>query len=849
MKLMFPLALVLFVSCQNTPDIDLLDVGIPLEMATYRKQQVSDVVYALSFNIPEEIENPISSTLVLDITINDLSQPLYLDFNADAHLLKRLVVNGENQKIVHQKEHLIITENLQKGENHIEIGFNAGELSLNRNQDFLYTLLVPDRASTLFPCFDQPNIKAKYILDVIAPNDWTVITGAPLKVKSNEEEGRVHFQFEESDPMSTYLFSMVAGKFQTVTENPGFFDMTLLYRETDTAKVDYSIPVIYDLHQRSIDFLKGYTNYDFPFKKLDYAAIPGFQYGGMEHVGAIQYNQNSIFMDESATERRRMGGAKLIAHETSHMWFGDMVTMDWFNDVWMKEVFANFMADKIVNPTFPDINHKLQFMISHYRGAYGEDRTRGTNPIRQKLDNLKNAGNLYGGIIYNKAPIMMRQLEATLGEAEFREGIREYIANYAYGNATWNDLVDILDKRSTKDIKKWSEVWVNQSGRPIIKQDISYADGKIKNFSISQQAEDGSDKFWPQTFEVSLVYKDSTHVIPVDMDSKSIAVASAEGIAKPDAIIYNSDAFGYGLFPISMIDAHVIPYLEHEVARGYAYLNSYENTLAGNFKPHENLDLLMTGIQEEENEFIHGMICGETSSIFWNFLTQEEREAQQPIIENILWQQLQKQNKDANIKKNIFDIWKGLAYSDEAKEKLYRLWSKELEIADLKLNQDDYTGMAMSLALYGHEDAQNILVTAKGELTNQDKIDRFEFFMPALSSDSLVRDAFFRSLKEAKNREKESWVLTACDFIHHPLRQETAIKHVPMALDLLEEIQQTGDIFFPKRWLSSTVGQYQSKEAMEYVNEYLSSHPNLQPALKGKLLQATDDLYRFVNQH
>ena len=111
-----------------------------------------------------------------------------------------------------------------------------------------------------------------------------------------------------------------------------------------------------------------------------------------------------------------------------------------------------------------------------------------------------------------------------------------------------------------------------------------------------------------------------------------------------------------------------------------------------------------------------------------------------------------------------------------------------------------------------------------------------------------MRDTFFESLKDPKNREKESWVVTACSYIHHPLRQQTAIKHLPLALDLLEEIQKTGDIFFPKRWLTATVGQYQSMEAYQIVEDYLKEHPELQPSLKGKLLQASDDLYRFVNQ-
>src|SRR5690606_3513136 len=201
-------------------------------------------------------------------------------------------------------------------------------------------------ASTLFPCFDQPDIKANYLLEVLAPEDWKVLSASPLEERKLEGE-RMRHRFAKSDLMSTYLFSLVAGKFDSRRENPGLFNMEFLFRETDTAKIRASLPQIYDLHQRSIDFLKGYTEYEFPFQKLDFVALPGFQYGGMEHVGAIQYNQASLFLDESATERQLLRRAKLIAHETSHMWFGDLVTMAWFNDVWMKEVFANFMADKI----------------------------------------------------------------------------------------------------------------------------------------------------------------------------------------------------------------------------------------------------------------------------------------------------------------------------------------------------------------------------------------------------------------------------------------------------------------------------------------------------------------------
>ncbi|MDF0708351.1 M1 family metallopeptidase [Flagellimonas okinawensis] len=839
--------LTLFLACNPRPKVNLLEEGIPLKMAEYRKEQVSDVVYSLSFDIPSDRQEPIPSTLQLDLNIHDLSQPLYLDFNADASLLKSIVVNGQVQKIDHKKEHIIITEDLVKGPNSITIGFDAGELSLNRNEDYLYTLLVPDRASTLFPCFDQPNIKARYLLEITAPEDWKVLCGAPLE-KTTKVGNKLKHTFGKSDLMSTYLFSMVAGKFDSITENPGVFDMTMLFRETDSTKIDYSVPIIFDLHQRSIDFLKDYTQYDFPFKKLDFAAIPGFQYGGMEHVGAIQYRQSSIFLDESATQRRRMGSAKLIAHETSHMWFGDMVTMDWFNDVWMKEVFANFMADKIINPTFPDINHALQFMMSHYQGAYGEDRTRGTNPIRQRLDNLKNAGSLYGGIIYNKAPIMMRQLETAIGEKVFRDGIREYISKHAYDNATWNDLVTILDKRTPVNLKDWSEVWVNQSGRPILTEQIIYQGNTIKNLTITQHAEDGSAKLWPQSFEITLVYPDSTRIIPVTISQQEVRVDLATGLPKPEAIIYNTNAFGYGVFPMATSEMDIIPRLDDEVARGYAYLNTYENALSGKISPLQTFDLLMKGVRQEENEFVHSMLCGQASSIYWNFMNEDQRADRQLSVEALLWDELFKKGIDPNIKKDLFGLWKAIAYSKEATERLYHVWDKSIEIPDLKLNQDDFSNMALTLALFEHESSNEILEKAKSQLKNQDKVKRFEFLIPALSPDEAVRDAFFESLQVAANREKESWVATAAGYIHHPLRQKSAIKHVPMALELLEEIQKTGDIFFPKRWLSATVGQYQSEEALELVEKYLEDHPNVNSSLKGKLLQATDNLYRFVNQ-
>ncbi|WBX76042.1 M1 family aminopeptidase [Tenacibaculum ovolyticum] len=821
----------------------LIEKGISYELATYRKLQVTDVKYKLTFNIPESKSEIIPSKLKLSVTINDLTDNLVLDFNEKKSNIKSVTVNNKSIEIIHTKEHLIINKkHIIKGENLVEIDFNAGEMSLNRSDDFLYTLLVPDRASTLFPCFDQPDIKANYTLTITAPKDWKVLCGGFENTQISKGNFIEH-NFKESDKMSTYLFSFVAGKFNEEIKNPGAFDMRFLYRENNKNKIEENIGEIFNIHQKSIEYLEEYTAYKFPFQKMDFATIPPFQYGGMEHVGAIQYRESSLFLDKNATQNKKLRRAKLIAHETSHMWFGNLVTMKWFNDVWMKEVFANFIADKIMNPVFPEINHNLQFTMAHYPSAYSEDRTQGTNAIRQNLDNLKNAGSLYGRIIYNKAPIMMRQLEAIIGKEAFKEGMQSYIKKYANENADWSELVAILDKKSPKDIKKWSEVWVNKSGRPIISDAVKYKDNKITSFKIYQKAEDNTNKLWAQTFNIGFIYEKEIKIFKVNLSDKELDFNDVIGLDKPKSIIYNYDGFGYGIFPIDKTNIEFYRNIKDDLARGYAYINLYENFLNKKVAPKKAFISFLSGILIEKNELIANYLSRRINTIYWSFLNKEEKTNIQEELErkvlNLLNSDISK-----NLKRTVFSLYRSIAISKEGKETLYSLWKKEKEIKNLYISKNDFTGLASLLAIYKHPKATEILTEQLTRINNPDKLKRFKWLLPTLSIDEATRDAFMISLLQKENREKESWVQAALSNIHHPLRQASAIKHFKSCLDILEEIQLTGDIFFPKGWLSSSVGKYNSKEAFIILQRFFKENPNYNPILKMKLLQTVDNLTR-----
>ncbi len=824
----------------------LLENGVSEKLAHFRKKQISDLQYTLFFEIPNQKAENINSQLSVNLNLSDLSQPLILDFKEKTSHIKTVEANGKKLSVVHENGHIVIPVSaLVSGKNTVSISFIAGNLSLNRNDDFLYTLLVPDRASTLFPCFDQPDLKATYKLSLSVPKDWSVLAGDDVK-EQLEKGDFTTYTFGESDKMSTYLFSFVAGKFKSATQKPGL-EMTMLYRENSPEKFRVSADTIFNLHQQSLDFLEKYTNYKFPFQKLDFASIPVFQYGGMEHVGAIQYRESTLFLDNSATDSEKLNRAKLIAHETSHMWFGDLVTMKWFDDVWMKEVFANFMADKIMNPIFPKVNHNLQFFTAHYPNAYAEDRSLGTHAIRQYLANLKNAGSLYGAIIYNKAPIMMRQLEASMGKDAFQKGIQKYIQKYANDNADWNNLVEILDAETPLDMKKWSDVWVNKFGRPIFTDIIEYdAQNRIKKFEIEQEAEGKTINIWPQIFQIGLVYANEVKVVTANIIDKRLVIKEAVGLEKPLAVVYNYNGFGYGVFPLGGINLNYISSLKDEMARASAYSNLYENMLIGNISPDDAFRCYFRGIQLEENELVLRIISNNMNSIYWKFFTDKQQKVGQKMLVYTLFTRLPS-DLSPNIKKTLFGLFSSVAYSDLGKTSLYKVWSKEISIPNLKLNEDDYTNMAMNLAIFKHPKADEILEKTRTSFTNPDKQKRFEFLLPSLSKDESVRNAFMESLKDDANREKESWVSVGLANIHHPLRQESAQKYIRFSLDLVDEIQRTGDIFFPKDWLDNTVGKYSSKFAFDEIQRFLKENPNFSPILKRKLFMATDLLYRAQN--
>jgi aminopeptidase N len=812
--------------------------GVSRELAEFRKQTISRVAYDLRLTVPASKAAPVLAEETVSFRLRDNRVPVQLDFKGQPSQLHALTINGQPAAIDYRQEHLVLPATaLRVGDNVVKISLAAGDLSLNRNADYLYTLLVPDRARTVVPVFDQPNLKATFALALTVPPGWKTVANSRW---AGTDSSRTT-QFVPSDSISTYLFSFAAGKFERVTRQVNGRPMNFLHRETDTTKIRLSMPAIFRLHGEALAFLEDYTGIAYPFQKFDFTAIPDFQYGGMEHVGNIDYKASTLFLDQGATKDQLLARQNLIGHETAHMWFGDLVTMQWFNDVWMKEVFANFMADKLNPEAAAGPAQLLKFVTDHYPAAYAVDRTAGANPIRQPLENLQDAGSLYGGIIYHKAPIMMRQLELLMGEQPFQAGVREYLKKYAHGNATWPDLIAILDAHTPADLAAWNQVWVNQPGRPVFDYELQPG---AKQLIVRQHAEDGSARLWPQQFEVLAMYPSGPVAIPVNISQREVTVPLPAGKGTPSYVLLNSQGLGYGVFPVAPQAADQLASLPDPVARASTYVALYENMLAGRgLAPRPLLDRLVAQTAHETNDLNIKLLTGQLSAIFWQFLKPAERIALAPTLEKALWQALLAQ-KNPGEQKLYFKAYQSIALTPEAQKRLYQIWQSQKAPAQVKLTEDDYTALALALAVRDYPAPQPILPQQLARITNADRRQRLQFLLPALSPDVAVRDQFFASLKDEKNREKEAWVQSALGYLHHPLRQATSEKYLPASLDLLQEIQQTGDIFFPAGWLQATLGSYQSAAAARTVREFLAAHPAYNPQLRNKLLQAADDLFR-----
>lgn len=822
------IACMLHVSCTKNPDL-----GVSSELAILRKSSINNVKYDLNFIIPRNSAESIKASEIVQFEVDNSNKAVAIDFRCQPENLISIKVNGKKCAATVVDGHINIAASyLIQGVNKVNIEFVAGDQSLNRKAEFLYSLLVPDRASTVFPCFDQPDMKAIFSLSLRVPSDWKAVANAQL-ISSSASDSTCTYQFDKTQPISTYLFAFAAGKFQIDSCSNNGRKISMYYRETDTDKVQRNREVIFQSHFHSLQWLEDYTGIPYPFQKLDIVLIPDFQYGGMEHAGCIFYNEGRLMLDQNPTENQLLNQANLIAHEVSHQWFGNLVTMKWFDDVWLKEVFAGLMADKIVNPQYPQINHELGFVLSHFPRAYSIDRTAGANAIGQELNNLLLAGTLYGDIIYHKAPIAFEQLELLLGQNNFRIGLQKYLHRFYMSNANWTDLVSILDSLTDDNLLIWSKSWINSTGMPLIQMKMVPDSG----LSLAQNG-----TMLPMLYSI---YADG-QVFPVNHTSSKVLV---EEIApETSEIQLNYNGKGYGIFqPDSMHLASLLNtsnIIDNAVARASNLLNAHELFLNGKIEREVYFNYLLHLLKVETEPQIRSYISGNIEIVYWRFMQQEQRLAVLNNLESTLYNLIFSSELKPSERRSMFYTYSRIVQSEQGVGYVFDVWRKSKSINGVNLSETDYVNLAFNLAIRDIPQTDSVLAAQKTRILNPDRLEKYRFVERAVNSNEQIRKEFIQSLEQVQNRRPEQWVLEALRYFNHPLRTNFAIDYLEYSLNLLPEIQRTGDIFFPKSWVEAALWGHSSKQALQIVNLWLHNNSDVSPNLQGKLLQSADLLVR-----
>lgn len=798
----------------------ILQNGVSHELAVSRVKTVGDVAYNLTFDIPSSKDVAVKGNALISFIYKGAATDLLLDFQGIDRQYE-CTINGKHQTVQLQSEHIIIPRNmLRRGRNTISIGFVSGDKSLNRNADYMYTLFVPDHARSVFPCFDQPDIKALFNVRLNVPDGWESMASV------------------STERIPTYLFSFVAGKFNKQTAVRSGRTITALYRETDPKKIA-QLDTVFNQVDYSIRWFEKYTGIKYPFSSYGFVVLPGYQFGGMEHPGAIQFTDHEIFLGEHPTPEELQTRLELVAHETAHCWFGDDVTMRWFNDVWTKEVFANFLASKIAKELYPDVNHNLNFLRMYQTRALSTDRTPGTHPIQQRLDNLNSAGLLYGNIIYQKAPVMMRKLEEQMGEERFREGLQEYLHKYTYSNATWDELIDILDRHAPEaGIKDFSEAWVKQKGMPTVT--TMWKDGRL---TVSQIDPYGRGLTWKQKFTIDAIYmnkvenactKDistNTKTIVVDMQGKTKEIA-LEG--KPDFIMPNADGSGYGLF--IMNQHRNLPIPDDDLKRFALAMNLHENYLAHNIGAAELASAMHTMLDNERNALIASQLV-----TYWGRAITDMDDNDRHLQEQMMWNAY-RSNKAASVKQRLIRQLYYTVTDPATTDSIYNVWAAQ---TDPLLSKNDYNQIAYRLALLKPRQWRQILDKQRARLSNNDEIRQFDFISRACTPDTLEQQRLFDSLLKAENRRIEPWTASLLRLLNDRTREPLANRYLLPALNALEDVQRTGDIFFPGNWLSALFSGHHSNEARSIVEAFINTHKDYPEKLMNKI---KENAYTLLNK-
>ncbi|MBM6404249.1 aminopeptidase N [Phycicoccus sp. CSK15P-2] len=513
---------------------------------------------------------------------------------------------------------------------------------------YLYSQFeVPD-SRRMYPVFEQPDLKAEFAFTVTAPAHWQVVSNSPTPQAEPVRDGVATWRFERTPRMSSYVTALVAGPYDvvrdSVTGRGGEVPLGIFCRRSLTPYLDAD--ELLDVTKRGFAFFEDEFDCAYPFAKYDQLFAPEYNMGAMENAGCVTVSEIYLFRSK-VTEAIRERRALTVLHELAHMWFGDLVTMRWWNDLWLNESFAEWASTTCQAEATRWTDAWTTFGTYEKDWAYDQDQLSTTHPIVAEIRDLRDVEVNFDGITYAKGASVLKQLVAYVGREDFRDGLRTYFRTHAWGNTTLDDLLSELEATSGRDLRSWSDLWLETAGvntlRPLVEVDDA---GRYVSVAIEQTAPADLPTLRPHRLGVGLYeVRDGalvrTDLLDVDVAGERTDLPSLVGRQQPDLLLVNDDDLAYAKIrlderSLATALAHPRGFVE-SLPRALVLASAWDMTRDGEMGARAFVDLVLASLPGETDSTLLRTLVIQLRTAVYSYTAPAHREATRATTRDALW--------------------------------------------------------------------------------------------------------------------------------------------------------------------------------------------------------------------
>jgi aminopeptidase N len=784
--------------------------------------------------------------------------PLFLDFRG--RTIELLEVNGHAAEPEWTGYRLTLPAELLRDDNVVHVRYvndydTTGDgfhrfVDPEDGAEYVYTNFEPYEAHRLFPCFDQPDIKGRYKVTVVAPEAWQVVANAPLAKSGPADAGRTRHQFAQTELFSTYLMALIGGPYAVRrTEHKGL-RLGLYARRSMEHLLEEQAPEIFEITGQGLDFYAEQFDQPYPFAKYDQVFVPEYNSGAMENVGCVTYNEAHLFRDPP-TNNQRLNRAETFLHELAHMWFGNLVTMRWWNDLWLNESFATYVSYVTMVEATRFTNAWKVFAADIKRWAYQQDQLPTTHPISGEAPDTEIAFLNFDGITYGKGASVLKQLVKYIGRDAFREGMRLYFRRHAWANATLGDFLACLEEASGQRLDEWARLWLETASLNTLAAGWRPDGERLAELTVHQSAPEAFPYLRPHAIEVTLGRDAPSGLeiaaLPVWVNGAETTVAAAEGRPLPELVFPNHGDHTYAKV---QLDAASLGFVRRNLARvddallrELLWMSLWEMVRDRQLRSTAYLAIGRELLSTEPDLDITNTVLDRAALSIARYVPEGAREQQAHSWFEFALVNVAASNGDRRI------IWARSAIQVAASSadvaRLADLVTGREKIGDLEFDQEMRWAIAVKAVAFGLPHAEETLEREAA----RDRSDRGHRALLRAQSSRPTAEAKAEAWQKIHGAGYGSFHLTRAAMMGFfwPQQEEIVEPYADQFFDKVREVFATRDHPFARSYLMAMYPAYRGDpEVLERSLQLLTDLDGSLPTLKRQLIEVADELDRQI---